>query len=193
MRFAYTTISFLVSLGFIGGAIYHFLESNDSQAKLFLLLALMAFLGVYYILKTLYYMKYHATFNEFSFVVFLPLAPVVQIMIKDLIEVSMTHLFSIQLAGNGSNFRLDVDILDVLMIPYFLFSIFLLLRSYLRYPFIRLRGHSKDGVSARFIAIILSAGIPILYGMLALIVLNNFMLLFIAIVYAIVGLVGLFV
>ena len=192
MRFAYTTISFLVSLGFIGGAIYHFLESNDSQAKLFLLLALMAFLGVYYVLKTLFYMKHHATFNEISFVVFLPLAPVVQIVIKDLIEVSMTHLFSIQLAGTGPNLRLEVDILDVILIPYFFFSLFLLLRSYLRYPFIRFRGHSKDGVSARFVALILSIGIPILYGILALILLNNFMLLFFALVYAIVGILGLF-
>lgn len=193
MRFAYKTISFLVSLGFIGGAIYHFLESNDSQAKLFLLLALMAFLGVYYLLKTLYYMKHHATFNEISFVVFLPLAPVVQIVVKDLIEVSMTHLFSIQLAGTGSNIRLEVDVLDVILIPYFFFSLFLLLRSYLRYPFIRFRGHSKDGVSARFVAIILSAGIPILYGMLGILMLSNFMLLFFAIVYAIFGVVGLFV
>ncbi|MCE7736287.1 MAG: hypothetical protein GPJ54_15510, partial [Candidatus Heimdallarchaeota archaeon] len=78
MRFAYKTYSFLIGLGFVGAALFNFIEDNNDDGRSFLFLGLISFLAAYYILKTLYYLRHQATFNEVSFVIFLPFSILLQ-------------------------------------------------------------------------------------------------------------------
>jgi len=194
MRFAYKTYSFLIGLGFVGAALFNFIENNNDDGRFYLLLALIAFLAAYYILKTMYYLRHQATFNEVSFVIFLPLSILVQFIIKTILEVEFEQLFSLNIVGIGENdIVLSIDIFDLGLIPYFLFSIFLLLRTYLRYPFIRLHGHSERGFPAKFVGLILSVTIPLLFFIAGLIILENALLVVFALFFATVGLIGFFV
>ncbi|MHA2030388.1 MAG: hypothetical protein ACW99A_16925 [Candidatus Kariarchaeaceae archaeon] len=193
MGFAYTTFSFLIGLGFVGASLYNFIEDNNEDGRFFLLLALIAFLASYYILKTLYYLRHQATFNEVSFVIFLPLSILVQFIVKTILEVEFDELFSVNVIGIGDDIELSVDIFDLGLIPYFIFSTFLLLRSYIRYPFIRLHGHSEKGFPAKFLALLLSISIPVLYLIAGLFILENALLVIFALFFATAGLIGFFV
>lgn len=194
MRFAYTTYSFLIGLGFVGASLYNFIEDNNEDGRFYLFLSLIAFLASYYILKTLYYLRHQATFNEVSFVVFMPVSILIQFVVKTILEVEFEELFSVNIIGLGENdIELSVDIFDLGLIPYFVFSVFLLLRTYLRYPFIRLRGHSERGFPPKFLGLLLSVTISILFFITGLVILENALLVLFALFFATVGLVGFFV
>lgn len=194
VRFAYKTYSFLIGLGFVGAALFNFIEDNNDDGRSFLLLGLITFLAAYYILKTLYYLRHQATFNEVSFVIFLPYSILLQFIVKTLLEVEFDELFSVNIVGIGENdYNLSVDIFDLGLIPYFIFSVFLLLRTYLRYPFIRLHGHSDRGLPAKFVGLILSISVSILFFITGLIILENALLVVFAIFFATIGVIGFFV
>ncbi|OLS28186.1 MAG: hypothetical protein HeimC2_08410 [Candidatus Heimdallarchaeota archaeon LC_2] len=193
MNFAYTTYSFLIGLGFVGASIFNFIENDNETGRSFLLMALIAFLASYYLLKTLYYLRHQATFNEVSFVIFLPISIILQVMAKHALEVEFNELFSLHIEGIGDRIELSVDFFDLGLLPYFVFSTFLLLRSYLRYPFIRLHGHSERGFPAKFTGLLLSIIIPILFLVVGLVILENAFLVIFAIFFATIGLIGFFV
>ena len=140
----------------------------------------------------MYYVKNSATLNEVSFVLILPLAPPAQILLKYSLSVQLESLTTVTVDVLSNSIGLTVDSLDILSLPYYMITIFFILRTYLRYPFIRLTGYSKNGLPSTFIAIVLSAGLPIIYAVIGLLTSNAFLLLF-AIIYVIVGLIGLVV
>lgn len=193
MRFAYGIYSFLIGLAFIGASLYNFIEDNNEEGRSFLLLALIAFLAAYYLLKTLYYLRHQATFNEISYVVFLPFSILVQVLAKHALEVEFEEVFSINIEGIGDRIELSVDFFDLGLIPYFIFSSFLLLRTYLRYPFIRLHGHGERGFPAKFTGLLLSIIIPVSFLIVGFIILENALLVIFAIFFATIGFIGFFV
>lgn len=194
MRFAYKTYSFLIGLGFVGAALFNFIEDNNDDGRSFLFLALITFLAAYYILKTLFYLRHQATFNEVSFVIFLPFSILLQFIVKTILEVEFEELFSVNIVGVGEkDYNLSVDIFDLGLIPYFFFSSFLLLRTYLRYPFIRIHGHSDRGLPAKFVGLILSLSVSILFFITGLIILENALLVMFALFFATIGVIGFFV
>ena len=190
---SYTTISFLVALGLIAGSIFFFLEEDDQSAHLFLLLAVMVFIGLYYILKGLYYIKEDATLNEFSFIILLPIAPVVQLLFKEFINVDVSSIASIRYINHSDNIILSIDYLDLVLLPYYIITVYFILRTYLRYPFIRLTGHSSSGIPAKLIAIFLSLALPALYLIVGIVILSNFFLVLFGFIILLVGILGLFV
>ncbi len=189
---AYTTLSILAALAFVAGAIFFFIQDDDPTANIMLVLASVAFISIYYFFKWMYYVKNSATLNEVSFVLILPLAPPAQILLKYSLSVQLESLTTVTVDVLSNSIGLTVDSLDILSLPYYMITIFFILRTYLRYPFIRLTGYSKNGLPSTFIAIVLSAGLPIIYAVIGLLTSNALLLLF-AIIYVIVGLIGLVV
>lgn len=188
----YTTIALLTALGFVAGAIFFFLQENDTTAHLYLLFAVVVLIGVFYVLKWLYYLKSSATLNEVSFVLLLPLAPPAQILFKLWIDVQLPLIAELTLTINENVQGVTVDYLDLFCLPYYIITVFFILRTYLRYPFIRLTGYSSKGLPSLLIALLLSAGLPIAYAIVGLLA-SNALLLFFAPVLLLVGVIGVFV
>ncbi len=188
---SYTTVSILASLVFIGFSLFYFLNDDEYYGRLFLLITMIAFFGIYYFLKTLYYLKYQATFNELSFVVLFPFIPLLQTVFKSMVIDSSLSAYDVLLIGRNT-LHLYADFTDILAIPYYFFSVFLILRTHLRYPFIRPRGHSDGGLPPRLIAFILLLAIPPVYFIAGLIFFNALFILY-SIIFSIVCLIGFFV
>ena len=193
MRFAYTTFSLIASLGVLGVSIYHFINNDNIQGRYYLFLAITIFIALYYLLKSIYYLRYKATFNEVSFVILLPISVLIQFTTKTLLAVEFDTLISMSIRGlSGGQLDLTIDLFDLAMAPYFFFSVLLLLRTYLRYPFIRLSGHSERGLPSKFVGLLISAGISLIFRIAGLLFLSNAMLVFFALFYGSMGIIGFF-
>ena len=130
--------------------------------------------------------------NEVSFVVIMPLVPVLQVLAEGYLNVQLPILSEININSDFLSGVFLVDYLDILSLPYYIVTVYFILRTYLRYPFIRLTGYSHSGLPPLLIALLLTAGLPIVYFFVG-VVASNILLIFFAIVYLIVGVVGMIV
>ncbi len=188
----YRTIALFVSFSLIGASIYMFLEERDDDAKVFLFLAVYAYIGLFYSLKSMYYLRHRATFNEVSFVVFLPFIPIILVLLGDFTEIDelyFSEFLTAQITLQDETLDFFLSFSSILSLPYFGFSLYLLLRSFIRYQFIRLRGYSKGGLNAVFVGLLLSVIIGIAYLVLA-IIMEDLLLALFGFIYAIVGIFG---
>ena len=190
------TSSFFLSLSMVGVSIYYFIEGNSDMGKLFVFLAIYVFISFFYVFRSLYYLRHKATFNEFIYVFVLPIIPVLIILAQVLFKI---HEMSPLLLSTGVintdwiDYTFYINVVDVLLLPYYLASNFLLFRSLIRYPFIRFRGTSERGMNPKFSGFLLMILIPVLYIATALTYFNNFFLLLFGIIYFYLGTIALIV
>lgn len=178
------TTAFLSSLGLVAVSIFFFLQDQEDIARLFLVLAAYVFVLLFFLLKALYYTRHGATFNVFVFVVLLPLSPIALIAIQNILLTSVMQedmlilTMNLQLRWINESLELLTLAIEVLLLPIYYFSLFLVLRTHLRYPVIRLQGHSIRGLSPRFSGFLLTILIPLAFVILAVIYSNLLFLIF---------------
>ncbi len=188
----YRTIALFSSLILVGISIFMFLEDQDRNGKVFVFLSFYVYFGIFYVLKGLYYFRHRATFNEISFVVFLPVIPIILVLLgefTELDEIYSSELITAQISLPFRDFDFYLSFSSIFSLPYFSFSLYLLLRSFIRYEHIRWRGHSKGGPNATLVGLLLSIVIGITYFALSLI-LEDLLLALFGFIYAIVGIFG---
>ena len=156
----YRTLAFFSALILLSSSIYFFMNDQDEEAKIMIFLAAFVYLNVFYIFKSFYYLKHRATFNEISFVFFLPIVPIILLTVAEYAGVNDIFLENFlnadaQILDNPIH-HYQVTFAGLLSLPYFIFATYILIRSRLRYQFIRWRGHSEGGPPAGFIALLLT-------------------------------------
>ena len=192
MGFSPIGSAFIISLGFLGVSIYQFLEGNLIAGRFWLMVTTLSFFFAYFFFRALYYLRYRATFNDVGFVFFLPHVPlffaffsrIFLIEVEDLVVMELVRPFRLELYAN---------FIDLVSVPFYLFSIFLLLRTHLRYPFVRLTGHATDGLSSRLVALYMTIEIPFVYWLVAFLFVPNLSLLLFGFSFLVVGSIGFFV
>jgi len=188
------TGSFLASLSLVGVSIYYFIENDNMQGRVFIFLAVYAFITLFYIFRSLYYSKHKATFNEIVFVFVLPLIPVIILFANMGVGISdMYPVLTGTINTNSSSFDFNINMFDLLLLPYYLASNFLLFRSLIRYPFIRFKGTSEKGIPPKLMGVILILLIPTIYIASSLTYLNNIFLLIFGVTYFYLGTIAFFV
>ena len=169
------TGSFITSLSLVGVSIYYFIEGNDELGKFFIFLSIYVFISLFYIIRSLFYLKHKATFNEFIYVFILPVIPVLILLAQMLFEVNNLGIVHISWFPDES-FK-EINAVDFLLLPYYLYSTFLLFRTFIRYPFIRFRSTSEKGMNPKFAGALLMLIIPAIYIATSVTYFENFFLL----------------
>ena len=191
---AHITSSFLTSLSLIGVSIYHFIEGDDFLGRVFIFLAIYVFITLFYIIRSFFYLKHNATFNEFIFVFILPIIPVLILLAQMLFGINDAYIVSTgDFVTENINYVFYINMVDFLLLPYFLFSNFLLFRTFIRYPFIRIRSTSEKGIPPKFAGFLLMLIIPTAYIVTSITYFQNLFLLIFGIIYLYSALMALFV
>ncbi|MHA1954736.1 MAG: hypothetical protein ACW96U_12400 [Candidatus Heimdallarchaeaceae archaeon] len=188
------TWSFFLSLSLVGVSIYYFIEGDGQMGRLFVFLAIFAFLSFFYIFRSMYYLKHKATFNEFIFVFVLPLIPTLILLAQKLFGIDAMFVLSTgELTTSFIDYEFYINAVDLMLLPYYLASNFLLFRTFVRYPFIRFRSTSEKGITPKLSGFLLMILIPTLYIVSSLLYFNNLFLLVFGMIYFYLGTVALFV
>ena len=191
---AHITSSFLTSLSLVGVSIYHFIEGDDFLGRVYIFLAIYVFITLFYIIRSFFYLKHKATFNEFIFVFILPIIPVLILLVQMLFGINNAYIVS---TGNfvteSINYVFYINMVDFLLLPYYLFSNFLLFRTFIRYPFIRFRSTSEKGIPPKFAGFLLMLIIPTAYIVTSITYFQNLFLLVFGMIYLYSALMALFV
>ncbi|MBA7515880.1 hypothetical protein ES705_07925 [subsurface metagenome] len=191
---AHITSSFLTSLSLIGVSIYHFIEGDDFLGRVFIFLAIYVFITLFYIIRSFFYLKHNATFNEFIFVFILPIIPVLILLAQMLFGINDAYIVSTgDFVTESINYVFYINMVDFLLLPYFLFSNFLLFRTFIRYPFIRIGSTSEKGIPPKFAGFLLMLIIPTAYIVTSITYFQNLFLLIFGIIYLYSALMALFV
>ena len=190
----YRNISLLAALIGISGAIFLFIEGRDDDAKIVLFFSIYTYFLMLYFLKSLYYRKHKATFNELFYVVGLPLIPLILSILGGVFKINGLRDFSDIFLLNvdlGSDLELVLTLSSVISLPFYIFSLYLLLRTFIRYKFIRFTPYSDGGIPATLLGIIISISIGFVYVLVSTII-GDFILLIFGLFYAITGILGFF-
>lgn len=192
MGFSPIGSAFIVTLGFLGVSIYQFLEDDPSSGRFWLMLAALSFFFAFFFFRALYYIRYRATFNDVGFVFLLPHVPALFAFFSRIFLTEVEDALVLEIVA-PFRMRLFANFIDLFSLPFYVFSLFLLLRTHLRYPFIRLTGHATDGLSSRLVALYMTLEIPFVYTAVAFLFIPNLSLLLFAVCYLVVGFIGFFV
>ncbi len=190
----YRVISFILSLIVLAVSIFYFIEDMDEEAFLFLYLTVYTFLTSFYLFKSLYYRAESATFNELFFVAGLPTVPIILSITANILEINSffdRSTLIITTINIGEVRELYVHTTGILVLPFYIFSLYLLLRTFIRYKFIRWTAYSEGGIPAVLFGIILSLGIGFVYFMISMIM-GDLLLLLFGFMYALTGILGFF-
>ena len=178
------TGSFITSLSLVGVSIYYFIEGNVDLGKFFIFLAIYVFITLFYIIRSLFYLKHKATFNEFIYVFVLTIVPVLILLAQMLFGINDAYIVSTGSFTTGSlSYIYYINVIDFLLLPYYLSSTFLLFRTFIRYPFIRFRSTSEKGMNPKFAGVLLMLIIPTIYIVTSVTYFENFFLLISGIIY----------
>ncbi len=156
------------------------------------MMAAILFFLAYYLLKSLYFMRYRATFNEVTFVVILPHVPLLFAFFSSIFDVTIDPITSVSVKG-AISLSLYSDFIDLVSLPLYIFSLFVLMRTFLRYPFIRLYGHSTNGFPSRVVGLALTLEVPFVYAFAVFAFLPNLSLLMFSITFLLIGFLSMFV
>jgi hypothetical protein len=185
------TASFITSLSLVGVSIYYFIEGNVDLGKFFIFLSIYVFISLFYVIRSLFYLKHKATFNEFIYVFILPIVPVLILLAQILFGVNDFGIVTIS-GFPDESFR-EINAVDFLLLPYYLYSTFLLFRTFIRYPFIRFRSTSEKGTNPKFAGFLLMLIIPTIYIVTSVTYFENFFLLISGIIYLYSAIMAIFV
>ena len=186
--------AFLLSLTLVGVSIYYFIEDNNFLGRVYIFAAIFAFLSLFIIFRSFFYLKHKATFNEVFFVLMVPLIPVLIVLAQKLFGIYDTFIVSTGVISTSSlNYIFFINALDFVLLPYYLVSNFLIFRTFIRYPFIRLKGTSEKGIPPKFFGFLLMFIIPATYILTSVFYLENLFLVIFGGVYFYSALLMLFV
>ena len=166
------------------------------MGKVFIFAAIFAFLTLFIMIRSLYYLRHNATFNEIFFVMIVPLVPVIIVLtqvllgIYDYSNLIISHS-TFDVGSHSYNFY--INIVDFILLPFYIVSNFLLFRTFIRYPFIRIKGTSEKGIPPKLFGFLLMLIIPAAYIFTSLFYLENLFLMIFGIVYFYTALLTLFV
>ncbi len=188
--------AFFLSLPLFGVAIYFFIQNDNDRGKVFIFIAIFALLSLIIVIRSIYYLRHSATFNEIFFVFIIPLVPVTLVLIQillgiynDPIPIVTQSIFDI----GSTSYSFYINVIDFILLPFYIIANFLLLRTFIRYPFIRLKGTSEKGIPPKLFGFLLMLIIPATYILLSFFYLENLFLMVFGIVYFYTGLLTLFV
>ncbi|MHA2502938.1 MAG: hypothetical protein ACXAE3_08715 [Candidatus Kariarchaeaceae archaeon] len=189
----YRPISLLALVGMSTASIYFFIQDQDILAKQLAFLGLYSFLTLFYFLKSLYYRRHKATFNEIFFVVGIPLIPPLLAIVGQLTEIN--SLFEVgvyaEITVSEQIWQLQLSLASLLALPFYLFALYLLLRTFIRYEFLRWTAHSSGGLPGTLTGLIMSVMVGTIYLVVA-ILFGDLMLVIFGFVYTITGLLSFF-
>ncbi|MCG3220832.1 MAG: hypothetical protein H7641_05570 [Candidatus Heimdallarchaeota archaeon] len=164
------------------------------MGRLFVFLAIFAFLSFFFLFRSMYYLKHKATFNEFIFVFVLPMLPALILLAQKLFGIDAMFVLSTgDLTTSFIDYEFYINAVDLMLLPYYLASNFLLFRTFVRYPFIRFRGTSEKGIPPKLSGFLLMILIPTLNIVSSLLYFNNLFLLVFGMIYFYLGTIALFV
>ena len=164
------------------------------MGRLFVFLAIFAFLSFFFIFRSMYYLKHKATFNEFIFVFVLPMLPALILLAQRLFGIDAMFVLSTgELTTSFIDYEFYINAVDLMLLPYYLASNFLLFRTFVRYPFIRFRSTSEKGIPPKLAGFLLMILIPTLNIVSSLLYFNNLFLLVFGMIYFYLGTIALFV
>ena len=156
--------AFLLSLTLVGVAIYFFIEDNDFLGKVFIFASIFDFHNLFVIFISLFYLKHKATFNEVFFVLIVPLIPVLLILTQRLLGIYDSFIITtVEITPDFPTYFFYINAMDFALLPYYLISNFLIFRTFIRYPFIRMKGTSEKGIPPKFFGFLLILVIPAVY------------------------------
>ena len=186
--------SFFTSLPLVGVSIYFFIEHDDFLGRLFSFLAIYVFITLFYIIRGLFYLKHKATFNEFIYVFILPIVPVLILLAQMLLGINDAYIISTGgFTTSSFSYTYYINTIDFILLPYYLFSTFLLFRTFIRYPFIRFGSTSEKGMHPKLAGILLMLVIPTIYIVSSLFYFENLFLLISGIIYLYSAIMALFI
>lgn len=190
----YHKVSIFTAIVLFGVFIFYFIEGKVEEANQFLFFSIYGTITIFVLTRSLYYKKHKATFNELFFVVGLPILPLIFSYLGTSLGANSAYSFS-QISVSTSIFSNEITFLilfsALLSIPYLFFSLFLLLRSFIRYKFIRWGPHSNGGLPGTLIGLLLAIGVGIGYTLLSIYLFDLILVLF-GIIYAVTGIIGFF-
>ena len=166
------------------------------MGKVFIFAAIFAFLTLFIMIRSIYYLRHNATFNEIFFVLIVPLVPVIIVLTQVLLGIyddPIPLLPWSPLEAGSTGYAFNVNVVDFILLPFYFVSNFLLLRTFVRYPFIRLKGTSEKGIPPKLFGFLLMLIIPAAYIFTSLFFLENLFLMVFGVVYFYTGLLTLFV
>lgn len=156
--------AFLLSLTLVGVAIYFFIEDNDFLGKVFIFAAILAFLSLFVLFRSLFYSSHRATFNEVFFVFIVPLIPVLLLLTQKLLGIYDSFIITtVEITPEFPTYFFYISAFDFAFLPYYIVSNFLIFRTFIRYPFIRMKGTSEKGIPPKLFGFLLMFIIPATY------------------------------
>jgi hypothetical protein len=186
--------AFLLSLTLVGVSIYYFIEDNNFLGRVYIFAAIFAFLSLFIVFRSFFYLKHKATFNEVFFVLMVPLIPVLIVLAQKLFGIYDIFIVSTGVISTSSlNYIFFINAIDFVLLPYYIVSNFLIFRTFIRYPFIRLKGTSEKGIPPKFFGFLLMFIIPATYILTSVFYLENLFLVIFGGVYFYSALLMLFV
>lgn len=190
--------AFLMSLPLLGVAIYYFVEEDNAMGKIFTMATVFALLTLFVMIRSIYYLRHSATFNEIFFVFIVPLIPVVIVLMQVLLGVynynpDVMIVSEVPFVVKGVEYLFYINIIDFLLLPFYIFSNFLLLRTFIRYPFIRFKGTSEKGIPPKFFGFLMMIILPTIYIITSFFYLDNLFLMVFGIGYFYTSLLTIFV
>ena len=188
------SVAFLLSLTLVGVSIYYFIEDNNFLGRVYIFAAIFAFLTLFVIFRSLFYLRHKATFNEVFFVLMVPLIPVLIVLAQKLFGIYDIFIVSTGVISTSSlNYTFFINAIDFVLLPFYIVSNFLIFRTFIRYPFIRLKGTSEKGIPPKFFGFLLIFIIPATYILTSVFYLENLFLVIFGGVYFYSALLMLFV
>ena len=122
----------------------------------------------------------------------LPIIPVLILFAQMMFGINDMFVLSTGVINTESiNYSFYINVVDLLLLPYYLASNYLLFRSLIRYPFIRFRATSEKGMHPKLSGFLLMLIVPALYIASTITYFNNFFLLIFGIVYFYLGSIAL--
>ena len=154
------TIAYSILLVGLTSTVYSSIFLQDNELALnTLFLGLYGTISVLFFLKIVYYTQYNATLNEIYFILFSNLIPLSIISISSVIPLGQINLIDLSVNINSAVFsitdsNLRISLLSLFALPFVVVAIGILVRSFIRYDFIRYTSQSTKGPSAEWTAII---------------------------------------
>ena len=139
----------------LSATIFYFINNDRATAMLALFIGIYITVGLYILLRILFYFRYKATINELFYVLYFNVVATVLILLEPLVPLSSEKHFNIAISiGSNQSVPLYITLVSIMAFPYFLFSTILQVRSFTKYEFYRLSPTAEKGFKAEWVALI---------------------------------------
>lgn len=148
----------------LSATIFYFINNDRATAMLALFIGIYITVGLYILLRIIFYFRYKATLNEIFFVLYFNVVATILILLEPLVPLSSDKQFNIAITiGSNQSIPLYITLVSLMAFPYFLFSTILQVRSFTKYEFYRLSPTAEKGFKAEWVALIVYFGFGIIF------------------------------